>query len=80
MNKLTKQGFLGSLKKVNLLTCPNCLEGKVTRKPFEKAIKAQIPLQLVHSNVYGPINVMTKHGVSYFITFIDNFTRFIMSI
>ena len=48
----------------------------MARKPFGKAIKAQIPLQLVHLNVCGPMNVRAKHGASYFITFIDDFTKF----
>ena len=76
MNRLAKEGFLGPFEKVNLLTCPNCLEGKMARKPFGKAIRAQIPLQLVHSEVCGPMNVRAKHGASYYITFIDDFTRF----
>ena len=76
MNRLAKEGLLGSLKKFNLPTCPNYLEGKMARKPFGKAIRAQIPLQLVHSDVCGPMNVRAKHGASYFITFIDDFTRF----
>ena len=46
------------------------------RKPFEKTIRAQIPLQLVHSDICGPMNVRAKHGTSYFITIIDDFTRF----
>ena len=48
----------------------------MARKPFGKAIRAQIPLQLVHSIVCGPMNVKAKHVASYFITFIDDFTRF----
>ena len=48
----------------------------MARKPFGKAIRAQISLQLVHSDVCGPMNVRMKHYASYFTTFIDNFTRF----
>ena len=64
------------LKKVNLPVYPRCLEGTMARKPFKKAIKAQIALQLVHLHICGPINVRTRHDASYFITFIDDFTRF----
>ena len=76
MNRLAKEGLLGPFKKVNLPTCPNCLEGKMIRKSFGKAIRAQIPLQLVHSDVCGLMNVRAKYGASYFITFINDFTRF----
>ena len=48
----------------------------MARKPFGKTIRAQIPLQLVHSDICGPMNVRAKHGTSYFITIIDDFTRF----
>ena len=44
MNRLEKENILGPLKKVNLPTCLNCLEGKMARKPFGKAIRAQILL------------------------------------
>ena len=44
MNRLAKEGHLGALKKVNLPTCPNCLEKKMVRKPFGKVIRDQIPL------------------------------------
>ena len=33
------------------------LAGKATRKPFREAIRAQIPLQLIHSEICGPMNV-----------------------
>ena len=49
--------------------------GKSTRKPFEKATRATIPLQLVHSDICGPMNVRARHGATYFITFIDDVSR-----
>ena len=76
MNRLAKEGLLGPLKKVNLLTCLNCLKEKMIRKPFEKTIRAQITLQLVHVDISSPMNVRAKHGTSYFITIINDFTRF----
>ena len=75
MNRLAKEDLLRPFKKVNLPNCLNCLKGKMERKPFEKVIKAQILMQLVHSDVCGPMNVRAEHGASYFITFIDDFTR-----
>ncbi|XP_022899289.1 uncharacterized protein LOC111412586 [Olea europaea var. sylvestris] len=32
--------------------------------------------KLVHSDICGPINVRARHGASYFITLIDDFTRY----
>ena len=36
MNKLTKESLLGPLKKVNLLTCLNCLKEKMIKKTIWK--------------------------------------------
>ena len=76
MNRLAKEGFLGSLNKTDLPVCKNCLVGKTTRKPFGKGIRAENPLQLVHSDICGPMNVRARSGASYFITFIDDYTRY----
>ena len=55
----------------------HCLVGKATRLPFHKAKRASSPLQLIHLDIYGPMNVRARHGGDYFITFIDDFTRFV---
>ena len=41
---------------------------------LEKVL-GQCSLELIHSGVCGPMNVKARHGASYFITFIDDFTR-----
>ena len=50
--------------------------GKAKRKPFGKATRASFPLQLVHSDICGPMSVRARHGGVYFITFIDDFSRY----
>ena len=74
MAKLARKGLLGPLAKVDLLICEPCLAGKACRKPFGKAVTATQPLELIHSNICEPMNVKAHHGVSYFITFIDDYT------
>ena len=76
MTRLAREGLLGSLAKVNLPTCQDCLAGKATRKPFGKAVRATVPLQLIHSDICGPMSVKARHGALYFITFIDDYTRY----
>jgi transposase InsO family protein len=75
MARLAREGLIGNLAKVTLPTCEHCLIGKSKRKPFGKATRASFPLQLIHSDICGPMNVRPRHGGSYFITFIDDFTR-----
>ena len=76
MDRLAKEGLLGQIEKVNLSTYENCLAGKMARKPFGKGTRAELPLQLIHSDICGPMNVRARHRGVYFITFIDDYTRF----
>ena len=76
MDRLAKSGLLSNVTKVDMSTCEHCLVGKTCRKPFGTGTRAEYPLHLVHSDICGPLNVRTRHGKSYFITFIDDFTRF----
>ena len=46
------------------------------RLPFGKAKRACFPLELIHSDICGLMNVRVRHGAQYVITFIDDFTRF----
>ncbi|KAL0394439.1 UNVERIFIED_CONTAM: Retrovirus-related Pol polyprotein from transposon TNT 1-94 [Sesamum latifolium] len=57
----------------NLPTCESCLKGKMTKKPFvgQSAIANNL-LDLVHTDVCGPLNTPAKGGFSYFITFTDD--------
>ncbi|KAK2994002.1 hypothetical protein RJ640_005874 [Escallonia rubra] len=76
MTRLAREGLLGPLTKVNLQTCEACLAGKACRKPFGKAVRATQPLELVHSGICGPMSVKARHGASYFLTLIDDYTRY----
>jgi len=58
-----------------------CQAGKTIRKPFGKDIRAKFPFQLINYDICGPmnvraINVRARHDDVYFITFIDDFTRY----
>lgn len=37
------------------------------------AVRENVPLELIHLDIYNPINVRVGHDTSYFITFIYNF-------
>ncbi len=76
MSRLAKEGLMGPLSKINLPVCEHCLAGKACRKPFGRASRVSHPLELVHSDICGPVNVKARHGASYFLTFIDDYSRF----
>ena len=62
MNKLARCGLFGSLSNVKLPTYEFCLQGKITRKPFSKGTKSDGPLLLIHSDICGPMNVLSRQG------------------
>ena len=74
--RLAKVGLLGSIDKIDFPVCEQCLAGKATRLPFGKAKRACFPLELIYSDICCRMNVRERHGAQYFITFIDDFTRF----
>ena len=57
--------------------CEGCLIGKQARKSFpkESISRATKPLQLVHSDVCGPIDPPSFGKNRYFLLFIDDFSR-----
>ena len=50
--------------------------GKNIRKPFPQSEhKSKEPLDLVHSDVCGPMSVHSFSGYSYYVTFIEDYSR-----
>jgi len=64
-------------KTVNTSFCEGCVEGKIQRKPYKSVgeIRSKRKLQLVYSDVCGPMRTKSIDGCSYFVTFIDDYTR-----
>ena len=73
---LARIGFLGSFTKVELPICEHYLAGKAIWLLFDKTKRAISKLKLIHLNICGPMNVRVRHDANYFITFINDFTRF----
>jgi transposase InsO family protein len=57
--------------------CEGCIEGKQHRKPFpsDGGMRATKPLEIVHSDVCGPMRTTSLGGARYFVTYIDDFSR-----
>ena len=57
--------------------CEGCIVGKMHRKPFQSVDHKQSAkkLELIHSDVCGPIQVESIGGSRYFVTFIDDYSR-----
>ena len=49
----------------------------MTKRSFTgKGLRAKRPLELVHSDLCGPMNVKARGGYEYFISFIDGYLRY----
>ncbi|KAL0304840.1 UNVERIFIED_CONTAM: Retrovirus-related Pol polyprotein from transposon TNT 1-94 [Sesamum calycinum] len=61
----------------NLPACESCLKGKMTKKPFVGQSKlVNGLLDLIHTDVCGPLHTQARGGFSYFITFTDDHSRY----
>ena len=57
--------------------CHNCVQSKQPRKPHKAAEERNLaPLELIHSDLCEMNGVLTKGGKRYFITLIDDASRF----
>ncbi|KAJ2911310.1 hypothetical protein MD484_g9104, partial [Candolleomyces efflorescens] len=57
--------------------CEPCLAGKMHSSFFPSTgHRAAAPLNLIHSDLSGPMSVSTPEGYRYWVTFIDDHTRF----
>ena len=69
---LPKEQFTTSLD-----LCEGCLLGKMPHHSFPlRQSRSRFPLQLVHSDLCGPFPTPSITGSHYFISFIDDYSRF----
>ena len=49
----------------------------MTKRPFSaNGERSKEPLQLVHSDICSPLSVQDRGGYEYFVTFIDDYSRY----
>ena len=73
---LIKQGILPNLDFSDLVDCIECVKGKFAKQSKKKASRSTTLLDLVHTDICGPFAVQTICGNKYYITFIDDFSRY----
>ena len=77
MKRLHDDGLLTSFDFESYETCEACLLDKMTKTPFSGfPERASDLLELVHSDVCGPMSTTARGGFQYFITFTDDFSRY----
>lgn len=63
--------------KSDKIKCEICDLNKISTQPFKlsKSREKEV-LNLIHSDICGPMNVESLGGAKYFVTFIDDFSRY----
>ena len=77
MKKLHTDGLLVPLDYESLGTCEPCLMGKLTKTPFSGTMeRATDLLEIIHTDVCGPMNVEARGRYRYFLTLTDDLSRY----
>jgi len=79
------KGLVHGVEKINtsptaeaaVKNCSVCIQGKQTRRPFNQGGKSHAtrPLELVHTDVCGPMRETAQGGFKYFLTLTDDYSR-----
>uniref|UniRef100_A0A2N9IT58 Integrase catalytic domain-containing protein n=1 Tax=Fagus sylvatica TaxID=28930 RepID=A0A2N9IT58_FAGSY len=81
LSVMVKKSMLKGLPQLDVRTdtvCAGCQYGKAHQLPYEESkFKAKEPLELVHSDVFGPVKQPSIGGMRYMVTFIDDFSRYV---
>nr|KAJ0199823.1 hypothetical protein LSAT_V11C600321130 [Lactuca sativa] len=57
--------------------CETCVKSKFTKKPFPLVKRNTFLLELIHSDICELNGILTQGGKRYFITFCDDFSRYL---
>lgn len=62
---------------ISTVTCADCFNGKQHRDsiPWKSNWRATQKLELIHSDICGPINPMSNSNKRYILLFIDDYSR-----
>ncbi|GJS40536.1 retrotransposon protein, putative, ty1-copia subclass [Tanacetum coccineum] len=77
IKQLQQDGLLKSTDDESFDQYESCLSGKMTKKPFPYSNeRAKDLLGIIHTDVCGPLRHVSRQCASYFITFIDDYSRY----
>ena len=80
LKKLIDYEMVDGIKKLNLNKvefCESCVNGKMTRLPFKTRNRSSSFLEIIHSDVCGPITPTPHDNKRFFVTFIDDYSNFV---
>jgi len=74
IKRLVNDGVLSTLNFIDFDTCTDCIKGKQTNKSKKGAKRSSTVLEIINSDICCPD--MDAYGQKYFITFIDDYSRY----
>ncbi|GJZ85147.1 retrotransposon protein, putative, ty1-copia subclass [Tanacetum coccineum] len=77
IRQLQQDRLLKSTDDESFDKCESCLSGKMKKKPFPYSNeRVKYLLEIIHTDVCGPLRHVSRQGASYFITFTDDYSRY----
>lgn len=80
LEKLIKKNMFQGIENVKTVGkfefCEACVGGKMSRLKFGTRTKAKRVLEIIHSDVVGPVSPLAHDGSQYFVQFIDDYSKF----
>ncbi|CAA0839096.1 Unknown protein, partial [Striga hermonthica] len=76
VERLIKDGILDSINFSDFDVCVNCIKGKQTKVKRIGAYRATEVLELIHTDICGPFPTPSWNGQQYFVSFIDDYSRY----
>lgn len=70
-------GSLTNVRKFYEESCPACIMGRMKNRPFcNCSTRSKRPLELIHTDFVGIIEPTSQGGSNYFVSFIDDYSRY----
>lgn len=61
----------------NKVMCDLCHFARHKKLPYQNSTsRANIPFEFIHFDIWGPLDITSIHGHKYFLTVLDDFTRY----
>ncbi|GJX27089.1 pol polyprotein [Tanacetum coccineum] len=76
MRRLIKFNSIPNFHIDSKYKCETCVEAKLTRSSFKSVKRKTEPLDMIHTDICDLKSLPTKGGNKYFITFIDDCTKY----
>ncbi|KAM2607610.1 hypothetical protein TB2_036145 [Malus domestica] len=77
LNQIVSKSCISISDRISKSLCSSCALGKCSKLSFHTvSCHTRKPLELVHTDVWGPSPTISVHGFRYYIIFVDDFTKY----